>query len=326
MKKTILAFSRVSPALFEPVKDAFEIILPDPRKGDVGAQFSEALPRAQGLIGTGRPLGETQLAAAGQLEVVSSISVGYDNYDVDYLTRRGILLTNTPDVLTETTADLGFALIMATARRIPELDAWTKAGHWRRSLGEEHFASDVHGKTLGIVGLGGIGSAIARRGHFGFGMPILYSGNSPKPALEAELGAHFTPLDELLQTADFVCLVAPLNAKTRHMIGPRELDLMKPSAFLINISRGPVVDEQALITALQQGRIRGAGLDVYEREPLTDSPLFHLPQVVTLPHAGSATAATRQAMAQRALDNLVAALQGRRPRNLVNPQTWPAPR
>jgi gluconate 2-dehydrogenase len=175
------------------------------------------------------------------------------------------MLTNTPDVLTESTADLAFALLMSSARRVAELDAWTKAGQWQASVGTALFGCDVHGKTLGIVGMGNIGAAIARRGRFGFNMPILYSGNSRKTALEQELGAQMRSLDELLAEADFVCLVVPLSEKTKHLISHRELALMKPSAILVNIARGPVVDEPALIEALQNNRIRGAGLDVMKR-------------------------------------------------------------
>ena len=322
MKKTVLAFSRISPALIERLEQHFTVIVPDPKKGDVAAQFDAALPQAHGLIGAGRPLGRKQLAAASSLEVVSSVSVGYDNYEVDYFNERGIMLTNTPDVLTESTADLGFSLIMSSARRVAELDAWTKAGNWKASVPAAQFGTDVHGKTLGIVGMGNIGAAIARRGRLGFNMPILYSGNSRKPALEQELGAQFRSLDELLGQADFVCLVVPLSEKTKHLIGKRELELMKPNGILVNIARGPIVDEAALITALQDGTIRGAGLDVYEKEPLADSPLFKLSNAVTLPHIGSATTETREAMAERALENLTAALLGKRPQDLVNPQVF----
>jgi len=322
MKKTVLAFSRVSPEMAERLARDFNVIVPDPKLGDLNAQFNEALPKCHGMIGAGKQLGREQLAAATQLEVVSSISVGYDNYDVSYFNERGIMLTNTPDVLTESTADLGFSLIMSSARRVAELDAWTKAGNWKRSVEAPQFGTDVHGKTLGIVGMGNIGAAVARRGRLGFNMPILYSGNSRKPELEQELGAQFRSLDELLAEADFVCLVVPLSEKTKHMISSRELGLMKSSAILINIARGPIVDEPALIEALQNGTIRGAGLDVYEKEPLSDSPLFKLSNAVTLPHIGSATTETRQAMADLAYTNLRAALLGEKPQNLVNPQTW----
>lgn len=322
MKKTVLAFSRVSPEMAERLARDFDVIVPDPKLGDLNAQFNEALPKCHGMIGAGKQLGREQLAAATQLEVVSSISVGYDNYDVSYFNERGIMLTNTPDVLTESTADLGFSLIMSSARRVAELDAWTKAGNWKRSVEAPQFGTDVHGKTLGIVGMGNIGAAVARRGRLGFNMPILYSGNSRKPELEQELGAQFRSLDELLAEADFVCLVVPLSEKTKHLISSRELGLMKSSAILINIARGPIVDEAALIEALQNGTIRGAGLDVYEKEPLSDSPLFKLSNAVTLPHIGSATTETRQAMADLAYTNLRAALLGDKPQNLVNPQVW----
>ncbi|MPQ68604.1 MULTISPECIES: 2-hydroxyacid dehydrogenase [Pseudomonas] len=322
MKKTVLAFSRVTPAMVEHLRQDFEVIVPDPKLGDLNAQFDEALPHAHGLIGVGRKLGRAQLENAAKLEVVSSVSVGYDNYDVAYFNERGIMLTNTPDVLTESTADLGFALLMSSARRVAELDAWTKAGQWQASVGPALFGGDVHGKTLGIVGMGNIGAAVARRGHLGFNMPILYSGNSRKPELEQQLGAQFRSLDALLAESDFVVLVVPLSDKTRHLISHRELGLMKSDAILVNISRGPVVDEPALIQALQNGTLRGAGLDVYEKEPLAESPLFQLKNAVTLPHIGSATHETREAMANRALANLRSALLGERPRDLVNPQVW----
>jgi gluconate 2-dehydrogenase len=322
MKKTVLAFSRVSPEMAERLQQDFNVIIPDPKKGDLNEQFNDALPHSHGMIGAGRKLGREQLESAKQLEVVSSISVGYDNYDVGYLTERGIMLTNTPDVLTESTADLGFSLIMSSARRVAELDAYTKAGNWKRSIEAPHFGTDVYGKTLGIVGMGNIGAAVARRGRLGFNMPILYSGNSRKTAIEQELGAQFRTLDQLLAESDFVCLVVPLSEKTKHMISTRELSLMKKSAILVNIARGPIVDEPALIKALQDGTIRGAGLDVYEKEPLSESPLFALSNAVTLPHIGSATDETRQAMADRAYANLRAALLGEKPQDLVNAQVW----
>lgn len=322
MKKTVLAFSRVSPEMAERLQQDFNVIIPDPKKGDLNEQFNDALPHSHGMIGAGRKLGREQLQSAKQLEVVSSISVGYDNYDVGYLTERGIMLTNTPDVLTESTADLGFSLIMSSARRVAELDAYTKAGNWKRSIEAPHFGTDVYGKTLGIVGMGNIGAAVARRGRLGFNMPILYSGNSRKTAIEQELGAQFRTLDQLLAESDFVCLVVPLSEKTQHMISTRELSLMKRSAILVNIARGPIVDEPALIQALQDGTIRGAGLDVYEKEPLSESPLFQLSNAVTLPHIGSATDETRQAMADRAYANLRAALLGDKPQDLVNAQVW----
>ena len=320
MKKTILAFSRVSPSMLEPYADKYDIIIMNPELGDMDAQFEAAIPRAHGLIGGSRRLGEAELASAKNLEIISSISVGYDNYELSYLNSRGIMLTNTPDVLNETTADLAFALILATARRIPELDAWTKRGNWSKTIDASHFGCDVHGKTLGIIGLGKIGEAIARRGRFGFGMNILYSGNSRKPQLEQELGARFVPQEKLLSEADFVCPVVPLTDGTRNLIGRKELALMGPESILINVSRGPVVDQDALIQALEEKTIRAAGLDVYVKEPLPDSRLFKLKNVVTVPHIGSATNDTRDAMAKRALDNLLTGLEGQWPRDLVNSQ------
>jgi gluconate 2-dehydrogenase len=318
MKKTILAFSRVSPSLLEPYKDKYNVIIMSPEMGDMDAQFEAAIPRTHGLIGGNLRLGGAELASAKNLEIISSISVGYDNYDLSYLNGRGIMLTNTPDVLNETTADLAFALILATARRIPELDAWTKEGNWTKTIDASHFGCDVHGKTLGIIGLGKIGEAIARRGRFGFGMNILYSGNSRKPQLDQELGARFVPQEELLSEADFVCPVVPLTDGTRNLIGRKELALMGSESILINVSRGPVVDQDALIQVLEEKTIRAAGLDVYGKEPLTNSKLFKLKNVVTVPHIGSATTDTRNAMAQRALVNLLMGLEGRRPRDLVN--------
>ncbi|PTT99650.1 bifunctional glyoxylate/hydroxypyruvate reductase B [Pseudomonas sp. HMWF031] len=320
MKKTILAFSRVSPSMLEPYADKYDIVVMSPELGDMDAQFEAALPNAHGLIGGNRRLGEAELASAKNLEIISSISVGYDNYDLSYLNSRGIMLTNTPDVLNETTADLAFALILATARRIPELDAWTKEGHWTKTIDASHFGCDVHGKTLGIIGLGKIGEAIARRGRFGFGMNILYSGKSRKPQLEQELGARFVPQEKLLSESDFVCPVVPLTAETRNLIGHEELSLMGPDSILINVSRGPVVDQDVLIQALENNVIRAAGMDVYVKEPLPDSRLFKLKNVVTVPHIGSATNDTRDAMAKRALDNLLMGLEGQWPHDLVNSQ------
>ncbi|WP_144947435.1 2-hydroxyacid dehydrogenase [Pseudomonas oryzihabitans] len=316
-KKHVVVFNRLPETLVERLREHFSVeVIPASANIDL---FAASAAKAQGLIGASRKLGEKELEMATTLEAIASVSVGYDSYDVDYLTERGILLTNTPDVLTDTTADLGFTLLVSAARRVPELDAFVKAGHWRKGIGEEHFGTDIHGRTLGIVGAGRIGAAIAKRGHFGFDMPILYTANSAKPELEEQMGAQRRELDDLLKEADFVCLVVPLSAATEGLIGARELGLMKSSAILINLARGPVIDEPALIEALRQGQIRGAGLDVYTREPLEASPLFELPNVVTLPHIGSATHETRYAMAERAVNNLIAALTGERPTDLVNP-------
>lgn len=281
--------------------------------------FLDALVNAHGLVGASLPITPALLDRAPNLEAIASISVGYDNYPVDELTRRGILLCNTPDVLTETTADTGFLLIMCAARRAIELAGMVQRGEWHESIGKEWFGTDVHGKTLGMVGFGRIGAAIARRGALGFGMRVLYSNASPKPELEAELGAQHRELDALLAEADIVCVTVPLNADTHHLIGAREFTLMKPSAIFVNVARGKVVDEAALIEALRAGTPHAAGLDVFEREPLPEtSPLRHMPNVVALPHIGSATHETRTAMADRAVANILAALNGEQPPSPVN--------
>lgn len=317
MKKNVVIFNRLAQDLIERLAVNFNVI----QLGAV-SELADALAAGpvHGLIGAGWQLGRAQLAAAAGLEVVSSISVGYDNYDLDYLNERGILLTNTPDVLTETTADLAMTLILTTARRIVELDGWMRDGNWRGGLGPEHFGCDVHGKTLGIIGLGNIGAAVARRGRFGFGMRVLYTANSRKPELEQELDADFLELDGVLRESDFVCVVVPLSDRTRKLIGQRELGLMKSSAILVNVARGPVVDEEALVDALRDGQIRAAGLDVYEQEPLAESPLFALSNLVCVPHIGSATHETRRAMAELAVQNLERALKGDAPLHMVNPQ------
>lgn len=317
MKKNVVVFNRLAPDLVDRLATRFNVV-----QLASSADLPEALAAGpvHGLIGAGWQLGRTQLAAAVGLEVVSSISVGYDNYDLDYLNECGVLLTNTPDVLTETTADLAVTLMLSAARRIVELDGWLRAGNWRGALGPEHFGCDMYGKTLGIIGLGNIGAAIARRGRFGFGMRVLYTSNSPKPALEQELGAAFRDLDTLLSESDFVCVVVPLNEHTHRLIGQRELGLMKSSAILVNVARGPILDEAALVEALSTGQIRAAGLDVYEQEPLSDSPLFGLTNLVCVPHIGSATHETRRAMAELAVQNLELALLGETPLHMVNPQ------
>lgn len=287
------------------------------------ADFLSALSQAHGLIGGKLDLDETMLAEASALKVVSTISVGYDHLPLKAMNRRGILLCNTPDVLTETTADTAFALIMATQRRLVELANLVREGGWRSHIGREHFGSDVHGKTLGIVGAGRIGAAIARRGALGFGMPILYTAASSKLSLEQDLGAQQRDLDALLAEADIVCLSVPYNDDTHHLINADALARMKPTAALVNVARGKVVDEPALIEALRGGRIRAAGLDVFTEEPLpADSPLAAMNNVVATPHIGSATHETREAMAQLAVDNLVGALTGSGPLNAVNEDVW----
>jgi phosphogluconate 2-dehydrogenase len=323
MKKQVVLYKKLSPTLMSRLQQHTDVTLIDEPYRDGLARLRAALPHAHGLLGASLKLDAPLLDLAPHLEAVSSVSVGVDNYDLDYLDRRGILLSNTPDVLTETTADTGFALILATARRVVELATMVRAGQWKSNIGPLHYGNDVHGKTLGIIGMGRIGEALAQRGHFGFGMPVLYHSHSPKPAVEARFNAGYRSLEALLQEADFICLTLPLTAETQGLIGARQFALMRPQSIFINISRGKVVDESALIAALQKHQIRAAGLDVFEREPLAhNSPLLHLNNVVATPHMGSATHETREAMAQCAVDNLLSALAGERPANLVNPKAW----
>jgi len=324
MQKRILAYGHLNDDQRAQLDQDFEVVYfpPGLTSADDPA-FRTALAEAHGLIGASLIITPELLDAAPNLEAIATISVGYDNYPVPELTRRGILLCNTPDVLTETTADTGFLLILAAARRAVELAELVKRGDWTAGIGPEHFGHDVHGKTLGMIGFGRIGAAVARRGALGFGMRILYSNASPKPQLEAELGAERRELAALLAEADIICITVPLTAETEHLIGSREFAQMKPSAIFVNIARGKVVNEAALIEALEMGRIQAAGLDVFEHEPLSpESPLPHMRNVVALPHVGSATHETRTAMAQRAVDNLILALKGERPINLVNEAAW----
>ena len=326
MRKQIVAFGRELPeSLVDSLQNEFEVTVIFQPKLEKAA-FAKAIQNAHGLIGAGVKLEPELLDAARRLEIISSVSVGYDNYDLEYLNRRGILLTNTPDVLTETTADMAFALVMATARRVVELAEYIKEGRWQQNIDRSLFGTDVHGKRLGIIGYGRIGQAIARRGHFGFDMQIAYWNRRPKAEAET-LKARFCGLDELLREADFLCVTVPLTAETDHLIGSREFALMQPNAIFINVARGRVVDEKALISALQHGQIRAAGLDVFEREPLAaDSPLLTMSNVVVTPHIGSATQETRRAMAELAVKNLSAGLRGERPADLVNPSVWESSR
>jgi phosphogluconate 2-dehydrogenase len=319
MKKRLIVQGQLSDAQLATLEHLFEVTQLSKAMSLDAPDNRHYLAQAHGIIGSGLAITPELLDAAPNLEVISTISVGYDNIPVDELTRRGIMLCNTPDILTETTADTGFTLIMATARRVVELAEWVKADQWQASVGPALYGSDVHGKTLGMVGFGRIGQAVARRGALGFGMKILYSNASPKPALEQELGAVHRELNQLLAESDFVCVTVPLNADTERLIGAQQLALMKPSAIFINIARGKVIDERALVNALENGVIKAAGLDVFEQEPLSNSsPLPHMPNVVALPHIGSATHETRDAMAQRAVDNIRLALQGELPISLVN--------
>lgn len=234
------------------------------------------------------------------------------------------MITNTPGVLTQTTADLSFGLLLAAARRIPEADSFVRNGDWAGwELMQPQQGVDVHGKTLGIVGLGRIGSAVARRGHYGFDMKVIYYSRSRKPKIEEELGAEYVDLEELLSRSDFVSLHTPLTPETEGMISREELKLMKESAILVNVARGPIVDEDELVRALKEGEIRGAALDVFEEEPKVHPELKGLTESVVLsPHIGSASRETRMKMANMAVENTIAGLKGERPPNLINPEVF----
>lgn len=267
------------------------------------------------------------IAANPQLKAICNMAVGYNNIDLDAASRAGIIVTNTPDVLNETTADFGWALLMATARRITEAEHWLRAGHWDKWRYDSFLGADLHGATLGIIGMGRIGQAIARRS-LGFDMRVLYHNRSRLPAdREAHANhAQFVSKEELLRSADHVVLVLPYSSETHHSIAAAELALMKPSATLVNIARGGIVDDVALIAALRDKRIAAAGLDVFEHEPRFHPDFLKLSNVVLTPHIASASEATRRAMANCAADNLIAAMAGQRPPNLLNPQVMAGPR
>ncbi len=266
---------------------------------------------------------DAELMARGPaLKVISNYAVGVDNIDIPEATRRGIIIGHTPGVLTETTADLAFGLLMAAARRIVEGDRYVRAGQWRTWSPMVLLGRDIHGAALGLVGLGRIGTAMARRAA-GFGMRVLYHSRTRRPEVENQLGLTWAELDTVLREADFLSLHTPLTPETRHLINARSLDLMKASAILINTARGGVVDQAALYAALKEGKIAGAALDVTDPEPLPLSdPLLTLPNCIIAPHIGSASIATRAKMAEMAAANLLAGLKGEMPPNPVNPEAW----
>ena len=286
------------------------------------AELARHVADVEAIIPMGaHPIPEPVIAAAPRLRIVAVAAVGYNIVDVAAATRRGILVTNTPGVLTETTADMAWALMLGVARRVPESDRFVRAGKWTGVYWSQLMGADVHGTTLGIIGLGRIGQAIARRAQ-GFGMRVLYHKRTPDPEAERRVGAEYRAKADLLRESDFVVLSIPLTEETRHLIGAAELALMKPTAFLVNVARGPVVDEAALVEALRSKRIAGAGLDVFEEEPKLHPGLLGLENLALTPHIGSASGATRRRMATRAAENCVAALEGHRPPNLVNPEAW----
>lgn len=320
MKQKVVVFSQIDTDIQNKLEQNYQVSYIQPKLGDVNQQLLQQVQDADGMIGAGRLLNRDNLASVTRLKIISSVSVGYDNYELDYLNEKKIYLSHTPHVLTETTADLAFTLLMSAARKVAYLDQWTKQGQWQRTVGEAQFGMDIFGKTLGIIGLGHIGAAIARRGFYGFNMNILYHNRREKPELAQGLNAKYCQLEELLQRSDFVVVAVDLNADSKALIATAELAKMQSHAVLVNISRGSVIDEQALISALKAKQVFAAGLDVYQKEPLKESELFQLDNVVTLPHVGSATAATRKKMAELAYQNLVDALEGRVPRYVVNPE------
>lgn len=256
-----------------------------------------------------------------KLRGIANYAVGYNNIDISTCTQVHVGVSNTPDVLTDATAEIAFALILCTARRMVEADKFLRSGQWTGWAPLQFLGADICNQTLGIVGAGRIGSRVAEMAA-GFNMRILYSSRSPKPELERRTHAVHTPLPQLLREADFISLHAPLTTETRHLIGPEQLKMLKPGAILINTARGPLIDEAALVRALKENRLRGAGLDVFEHEPQIASGLRELDNVVLLPHIGSGTESTRSRMAVMAAKNLIAMAAGRRPANAVNPEVW----
>ncbi len=322
MKPSVILYKALPENLQKRLEDHFTVTRVKDLSPDTVAQHADVFASAAGLLGSSEKVDVALLKKMPKLHAASTVSVGYDNFDVDALNARKILLMHTPHALTETVADTLMTLVLSTARRVVEVAERVKAGEWTKSIGPDWFGVDVHGKTLGIVGMGRIGLALAQRAHFGFNMPILYNARRRHNEAEERFNARYCELDTLLQEADYVCLILPLTDETHHLIGKAAFEKMKKSAIFINAGRGPVVDEKALIEALQNGEIHAAGLDVFEQEPLPlDSPLLTLPNVVSLPHIGSATHETRYNMAATAVDNLIAALGGGKvERNCVNPQ------
>ncbi|HEY9108773.1 MAG TPA: D-glycerate dehydrogenase [Roseateles sp.] len=322
----VLVARRAPKAVLDKLSARFDV---DYHDGEMPLPADELRARLQGkagayVTGTERISAEL-LDTCPDMRVVSTMSVGYNHIDLAACTARRVLVTNTPDVLTETTADLGFALLMATARRMGEGERLLRDGGWKSWSWDFLAGQEVHGTTLGILGMGRIGQAIARRGRFGFGMNIAYHNRSRLAAdAEGQLGARYLSKEELLRQADHLVLVLPYSAESHHCIGAAELALMKPTATLINIARGGIVDEDALAVALREHHIAAAGLDVFEGEPRVNPVLLALPNVVLTPHIGSATMPTRLAMAGLAADNLVAALTGAPPLTPVNPEVLAA--
>ena len=322
MKPSILVARAIFPEVLAQLQQVFEV---DHNQDDVVMSPAELHARMQGKAGaltTGSErIDGPLLNACPGLKIVANMAVGYNNFDVEAMTKAGVLATNTPDVLTETTADFGFALLMATARRVTESEHYLRAGQWTKWSYDMFAGAEVHGSTVGIIGMGRIGQGIARRAAHGFGMQVLYHNRSRlSPELEAECKARYVDKATLLREADHVVLVVPYSAQSHHTVGASELAQMKPTATLINIARGGIVDDAALAKALRERRIAAAGLDVFEGEPKVHPDLLTVPNVVLTPHIASATVKTRMAMAQLAADNLMDYLLRGQMRTPINPE------
>ena len=319
-KAKIFVARAIFPQVIEYLEQYFEV---ESNQADLvlsKEQLAQHLRDKDGAFTTGSDRIDAEvLAACPRLKICANMAVGFNNFDLDAMTARGVLATNTPDVLTETTADFGFALMMATARRMTESEHYLRAGKWTKWSYDMFAGSDVHGATLGILGMGRIGQGIARRGAHGFGMKVIYHNRSRlDAATEAECKAHYVSKEELLRTADHLVLVLPYSPSSHHAIGEAELALMKPTATLVNIARGGIVDDAALARALRERRIAAAGLDVFEGEPRVHPDLLTVPNVVLTPHIASATVKTRLAMARLAADNLIGYLTHGRPLTPIN--------
>ncbi|MCS2151646.1 glyoxylate/hydroxypyruvate reductase GhrB [Scandinavium goeteborgense] len=321
MKPSVILYKSLPDDLQRRLEAHFSVTKVPNLDADTVQKNADAFKNAVGLLGSSEKVDAALLDNMPALRATSTISVGYDNFDVDALNARRVLLMHTPTALTETVADTLMALILSSARRVVDVAERVKAGEWTKGIGPDWFGTDVHHKTIGIVGMGRIGLALAQRAHFGFGMPVLYNARRQHKEADERFNARHCDLDTLLQEADFVCSILPLTDETRHLFGAAEFAKMKSSAIFINAGRGQVVDENALIAALKAGEIHAAGLDVFEQEPLpVSSELLKLPNVVALPHIGSATHETRYNMAATAVDNLIDALNGKIEKNCVNPQ------
>ncbi len=320
MKPKILVARAIFPEVLERLGQHFEVQANQLDESWSAAQIGARLQDKWGLLTmAGERIDAALLATCPQLKICANMAVGYNNFDLDAMSTAGVLATNTPDVLTETTADFGFALLMATARRISEGERFLRSGQWKKWRYDMLAGADIHGSTLGILGMGRIGQGIARRGALGFGMKVIYHNRSRlDPATEAHCQARYVGKEELLQSADHLVLVVPYSPASHHAIGGAELALMKPTATLVNIARGGIVDDVALAAALAAGKIAAAGLDVFEGEPVVHPDLLALSNVVLTPHIASASVPTRLAMANLAADNLIAFWTQGRALNALN--------